>query len=151
MSDLEERRAAFGQFYQEMLPVLVDFVGKIGINPAHEVLNHAVEFAPWVANALDGMEVCDEDDRLWLLTRLGYFVGEYFAQKYKGCWYVEDRSASLSFARYVVGRFDGIKDAVIDPFEIAKEYVDSPLPRQLQDKLATMEKLELNRNSPTQG
>ena len=82
MSDLEKRRAAFGQFYQEMMPVLVDFVGKIGINPAHEVLNHAVEFT-----------------------------------------------------RYVVGRFDGFKDAVIDPFEIAREYVDSPVPRRFQDKL----------------
>lgn len=135
MSDLEKRRAAFGQFYQEMMPVLVDFVGKIGINPAHEVLNHAVEFAPFVANAIDRMEVRQEDDRIWLLTRLGYFVGEYFAQKYRGCWYVEDRPTSDNFTRYVVGRFDGFKDAVIDPFEIAREYVDSPVPRRFQDKL----------------
>jgi hypothetical protein len=85
---LEKRRAAFSQFYHELMPVLVDFVGKMGVSPAHEVLRHAEWFVPYLDRALQTMVVTNEQDRSWLLTRMGYFTGEYFVQKYSGCWYV---------------------------------------------------------------
>jgi len=83
--NLESRKAGFQQFYEELMPALVDFVGKMGIGPAHEVLRHAGQFAPLLGNALQSMTVANAEDRLWLLTRMSYFIGEYFSQKYGGC------------------------------------------------------------------
>ena len=102
MPTLEKRKAGFEQFYKELMPVVVDFVGKLGINPAHEVLKRADEFVPYLDRALQAMVVADEQDRAWLLTRMGYFIGEYFVQKHGGCWYVNEVQGSRYFGRYVV-------------------------------------------------
>lgn len=138
---LEKRKAGFDQFYQELMPVLVDFAGKLGINPAHEVLQHAGQFAPYFDQALQSMVVANEQERFWLLTRIGYFIGEYFAQKYAGCWYVNDIQGSRYFGRYVVGRFSRLSNprAALDPFLIAQAYVDAPVPRHLVKSLAEVD------------
>ena len=105
---LEQRQAELEDFYKGLLPALVDFVDRLGIRPAHEVLNHAQQFAPHVETALRDLPLADEDDRAWLLTRVAYFVGEFFVQKHQGCWYVNDVNdvkGSRYFAKYVVGRF----------------------------------------------
>ena len=81
MKVLEKRKAAFEEFHKELIPVLVDFVGKMGINPAHEVLEHAPQFASYLGQALQNMGVANEEDRAWLVTRMGYFVGEYFLHR----------------------------------------------------------------------
>jgi hypothetical protein len=130
---LEKRKAGFDVFYQELLPTLVDFVGKMGINPAHEVIKNATKFAPYLDSALQNMEVEDDQDRIWLLTRIGYFIGEYFAQQYGGRWYVNEKLDSRYFGRYVVGQFCSLSNPALalDPFEVAQEYVDSPFPRHL--------------------
>ncbi|WP_426321947.1 hypothetical protein [Pseudoduganella sp. R-43] len=140
MATLEKRKAGFNEFYGELMPVLVDFVGKLGIQPAHEVLNHAAQFAPYVEQALQDMLVADEGDRAWLLTRMGYWVGEYFVQEFGGCWFVNDIPGSRYFSRYVVGKFAKAKDQamMIDPFEIAASYVDTPPPRRLTALLAAV-------------
>jgi hypothetical protein len=138
---LEKRKAGFDQFYQELMPLLVDFAGKLGINPAHEVLKHADQFAPYFDQALESMVVANEQDRTWLLTRMGYFIGEYFVQKYGGCWYVSDIQGSRYFGRYVVGRFCRLNNPIplLDPFLIAQAYVDAPVPRHLVKSLAEVE------------
>jgi hypothetical protein len=138
---LEKRKAEFAQRYQELIPALVDFVEKLGIQPGHEVLKHAVEFAPPLERALRDMKVADDPDRVWLLARMGYFIGEYFAQKYAGAWYVNEIPGSRYYARYVVGRFAALNDPkpMIDPFEIARVYVDTPPPRTLTPLLAEVD------------
>ncbi|MGE8453063.1 MAG: hypothetical protein ACN6OP_21085 [Pseudomonadales bacterium] len=138
---LEKRKSEFDLFYKELIPALVEFVGRLGIQPAHGVLNHAVQYAPYLTSALRDMTVDDEQDRTWFLTRMGYFIGEYFAQKYGGCWYVNDAEGSRYFARFVVGRFAriGKPDVMIDPFEIAQAYVDVKAPRQLDALLSEVE------------
>jgi hypothetical protein len=62
-----------------------------------------------------------------LITRLGYFVGEYCVQKYSGCWFVDDLGGSRYFGRYVAGRFASVanESAMVDPFLVAQEYVDT--------------------------
>jgi hypothetical protein len=131
---LEKRKAGFEEFYQALIPSLVEFVGKMGISPAHEVLKHAVQFAPDLDRALQDMAVESDKDRSWLIIRMGYFVGEYFVQKYGGCWYVNEIQGSRYFARYVVGQFSKLGNAalMIDPFQVAQSYVDSPTPRKLE-------------------
>lgn len=137
---LERRKAGFDHFYSELMPVLVEFVDSLGIHPAHEVLNHAAQYVPHVQSALAQMVVADDDDRHWLLTRMVYFIGEYFVQQFGGCWYVSDIPDSRYFGRYVVGQFRTATTpgGMVEPFELAVRYIDSPLPRQLEPLLASI-------------
>lgn len=138
---VEKRKSEFEDFYKGLIPALVEFVDRLGVSPAHEVLNHAAQFASVVSAAVRELQVEDAQDRIWLITRIGYFVGEYFAQKYDGCWYVNDIEDSKYFSRYVVGRFRGFQKPtlMLDPFELAQACVDTPPPRQLEDVLAEVD------------
>ncbi|MGN8064571.1 hypothetical protein ACTJK4_23180 [Ralstonia sp. 22111] len=150
---LEKRRAGFQQFYQELMPVLVDFAEKLGISPAHEILRHADQFVPYLDKALQSMAVADAQDRSWLLTRMGYFIGEYFVQKYGGCWYVNDIQGSRYFGRYVVGRFARLNSStpMLDPFLVAQDYVDAPVPRYLEKCLTEVdvELVQVSKGNPS--
>lgn len=138
---LEKQNAGFDEFYENLMPVLVDFVEKLGIDPAAEVLRHAVQYAPVVGQALEQMAVVNDHDRSWLLTRTGYFVGEYFTQKYDGHWFVNEIPNSRYFGRYVVGQFAQLNNAalMLDPFQVAQAYVDTAIPRQLEPLLASID------------
>ncbi|MYM27194.1 hypothetical protein GTP58_02525 [Duganella sp. CY15W] len=87
---LKNRQNEFSAFYADLLPSLVDFIGRIGIQPAHEVLKTAVQFKALVSQATESFSIDSEEDRIWLVTRLGYYIGEYFVQKHSGCWYVNE-------------------------------------------------------------
>lgn len=134
---LERRREGFDTFYNELMPCLVDFVGTMGVQPAYMVLEQAAAYAPLLEVALQSMAVNNDEERTWLGARMGYFIGEYFVQKFGGCWMVNEIPESRYFARYVVGQFEGARNLamMIDPFEMAQEYVNAPLPRQLQPLL----------------
>ena len=136
-----ERQATLDHFYAELAPVLVDFSDALGLEPPQEVLTQAGHYLPYVEKALAEMAIADADDRSWLLLRMMYFVGEYFAQQYGGCWYVEETAGSRLFGRCVVGKFrqNAKGDLAIDPFEIASAYVDVPCPRQLSPLVAAAE------------
>lgn len=146
---LEKRKAGFDEFYEGLIPTLVDFVGKLGINPAHEVLKNAVQFAPYLDRALKNIDIVDDQDRVWLLTRMGYFIGEYFVQKFSGSWFVNGISGSRYFGRYVVGQFASLGNATVmlDPFEVAQVFVERPVPRQLDELLTEVERELSDRRS----
>lgn len=139
-AQLAARQANFTVFHQELAQVLVDFIGRIGIEPAAPVLKQAAQYVPLVEQALRDMAVADEADRTWLTARIAYFVGEVFVQQYDGCWYVNDAPGSPRHARYVVGKFATPAHAAmpVDPFELAQAYVAAPLPRGLATLLADM-------------
>lgn len=136
-----ERQATFDHFYAELAPVLVDFIDALGIEPPQEVLTQAGHYLPFVEKALADMAIADADDRGWLLVRMMYFVGEYFAQQYGGYWYVEETPGSRLFGRCVVGKFSKYAkgELAVDPFEIATAYVDGPCPRRLAPLVAAVE------------
>lgn len=87
------------------------------------------------------LDVVDEEDKAWLLARLGYFIGEYFTQKYSGAWYPNENPASRYFARYVVGKFSiaSQRELNLDPFMIAEAYINMPMPRALEPLLQEAE------------
>jgi len=134
---LDKRKEDFPAFYEQLIPSLVDFVGKMGISPAHEVLKNAPMFVPLLSTALQNLDVVDEQDKVWLLTRLGYFIGEYFTQKYSGAWYPNENPASRYFARYVVGKFNmnSERELNLDPFMLAEAYISAAMPRALEPLL----------------
>ena len=125
-------------FHAEMAPVLVEFIDVLGIEPPREVLTQAVQYLPYVERALRDMAIADADDRSWLLARMMYFIGEYFAQRYGGVWYVCEAPGSL-FGRCVVGKFTVPGATMIDPLEIAAAYVDLPCPRNLSELVGDIE------------
>jgi hypothetical protein len=124
---LQKRKDGFEEFYEQMMPTLVDFMKRLELEPSHEVLLQAEVFLPKLSQTLEPMKVEGPEDRIWLITRLGYFVGEYCVQKYSGCWFVNDIVDSSYFGRYVVGQFARLKNqnAMVDPFLVAQEYVDT--------------------------
>ena len=137
-AQLAARLAHFPMCHGELAEVLVDFIGRIGIQPAAPVLKQAVQYVPLVEQALRDMAVADEADRTWLTARIAYFAGEVFAQQYGGCWHVNDVPGSRLHARYVVWKFANTGKAamMVDPFELAQAYVAAPAPRSLAPLLA---------------
>ena len=83
----------------------MSFVERLGIQPAHEVLNNAAEYLPYIDAAMRTIAIRDESWQ-WVKSMLGYFIGEYFVQSYAGCWYVETRPESPHFCRTMVGGFE---------------------------------------------
>lgn len=134
-----ERQARFDLFHAELAPVLVDFIDALGIEPPREVLTQAVQYLPYVERALQDMAIADAEDRNWLLARMMYFIGEYFAQRYSGVWFVNETPGSPHFGRCVVGKFRLHGANQIDPFELASAYVDQPCPRDLSALVADVE------------
>ena len=137
--NLNRRKADFDAFYDGLLPELVEFAGHMGFDSPHLVLNEAPRFADGLDQALRDLAIESSGDRVWLLLRVGYFVGEYFVQTYGGYWFVNDIAGSRYFARYVVGGFRNISPstAMLDPFLIAQEFVDTPVPRSLSALIAS--------------
>jgi hypothetical protein len=136
-----EHQAKFDHFHAELAPVLIDFIDALGIEPAHEVLRQAGDYLPYVERALAEMAIADADDRNWLLVRMMYFIGEYFAQQYGGYWYVNQSADPHLVGRCVVGKFSHFANGalMVDPFDIASAYVDLPCPRPLGMLVAAVE------------
>ena len=130
--ELEERKQNLDAFLAERMPVLVEFCEMIGVKEPHVVLMAAEKVLPEISRFLE-MEEIGEEDQNWLISRVGYLIGEYFAQKFAGCWYLNSSPDTRFFLRYVVGKFDDrVKPSgEIDSFGIARDFVHTAAPRDL--------------------
>lgn len=130
---LARRIAEFETFRAERLPVLHEFCKALGFDQPHEVLIEPKKFLPLLDRGLQHA-VISEENRAWLVTRIGYYIGESLISLLGGYWLVDQDPSSPSFARYVVGDFscEGADTEVIDPFEIAQRYATTPAPRFLR-------------------
>lgn len=133
---LARRMAEFETFRAERLPVLHEFCKALGFDQPHEVLIEPNKFLPLLDRGLQHA-VISEENRVWLVTRIGYYIGEYLISLLGGYWLVDQDPLSPSFARYVVGDFScqGANTEVIDPFEIAQRYATTPEPRFLRQEI----------------
>jgi hypothetical protein len=118
---LAERKERFSTFFDERLSVLKDFMERLNLADPVLVAIKAENFLLPLDLFLKEQDV-DSDLRPWILTRLGYYIGELLVQKLNGIWFVNEIADSRYFARYVVGKFMGIsnKNAMIDPFLVAE-------------------------------
>jgi hypothetical protein len=137
---IDRRRAKLDKFLDERMPVLADFVERLELPDPPMVLVESEKYLPALDQWLRD-QVIEASDRGWVLTRLGYFAGEYLVQRLGGCWFLNDGPDTKYFARYVVGRFSGAanRNAMVDPFEIAAEVVDAPPGRSFMRLLRSVE------------
>jgi hypothetical protein len=131
---LARRRSNFHAFADERLEVLHDFAQRLELaNPAAIVVD-PLAFLPAISGWVRQQVADTEDDFIWLVTRLGYVIGECLIQRFGGGhWFVNDIPGSLYFAHYVVGRFPAPvnPDAMVSPTEAAAYLARLPAGRDL--------------------
>ena len=126
------RRAGLEVFVQESMPVLIDFMERLELPYPDMVLKEAEKYAaPLDAWMRD--QVIEPGNRIWILTRIGYFIGELLNQRLGGCWFLDEDAGSPYFLQYVVGQFTRLNNpnARIAPFALADYYVAQPPGRDL--------------------
>lgn len=122
--ELSRRREGFKAFLAERMPVLADFMQSLELSDPALVLVDAATFLAPLENWMKA-QVVQAEDRVWILTRLGYFIGEYLIQRRGGCWFLNELPDSKYFGKYVVGRFARARNsnAMVDPFVVANAYL----------------------------
>jgi hypothetical protein len=130
---IEERRKGLAPFVGESLPVLFDFLRVLGFDDPRSVTINAQPFVAGVDSWLRFQDVRSED-RIWIITRIAYLLGELFRQRYHGRWVLDEDAASVYFLQYVIGDFPPpLQRARISPAGLAANYVDAPSRRSLVD------------------
>ena len=131
--DIEERKKLFEAFRSERLPVLHEFSTNLGFENPHEILLLPEKYLGALDEWLSGQEITEEN-KIWLATRIGYYLGEYFVAKYDGSWSVCEVENSKYYGHYVVGEFTEFKDnAIFNPIEAAMELANQPINRSLMN------------------
>lgn len=139
-AELARRQQQFEPFLEERMPVLTDFISALELPDAALVLVDADQFLHPLSQCVQYEEIAAAD-RTWLLTRLGYFIGEWLVQRFGGCWFLDEIPESRYFLHYVVGQFTQLanRQTMLDPFQVAADLVDTPAPRELAQLLDEIE------------
>src|SRR4051794_440911 len=98
----ERRKATFDAFVSERLPVMADFAERLGLPEPTMIVNDPESYLPAI-DAFMRNQVVKPDDRIWIITRLMYIVGEVLIQRLGGIWLLSDIPDSKFFLKYVVG------------------------------------------------
>ena len=133
---IEKRKAELGKFVSGSFSVIVDFADKLGITDPHKVLmdiNCLEDFMFTKVHDFMKSQDIKQDDRIWIITRIGYLLGEYFKEKYSGYWTVNENKNSKQFGHYVIFAKSHKTNAMypIDVFSAAKEFIDQNPDRNL--------------------
>lgn len=130
----DKRLEKLSAFLSERMPVLADFAERLELQNAASIVIDPERFLPSIGLWMRNQVIADEDDRVWIVTRLGYFIGELLIQRMGGgAWFLNESPESRYFLDYVVGRFPGLQNpnALVNPFEVADAFVGSSPPRDL--------------------
>jgi len=132
-SIIEQRALAFPEVLAEMsgdLAELADFLvvpnyrfSKDGL----EALGQSLD--TFLSNA--DLAALDEDQRVWLHTRMMYLIGELLNERHGGHWLLQSDPGSDFFGRYVVGGFLDDPDRLVDPAAAAHNVLTADPPRDL--------------------
>jgi hypothetical protein len=87
-------------------------------------------------------QVITDEDRVWILARMAYFVGQVLIQRLGGEWLINEHPHSRFFLRYVIGRVPGVRspNATVDPFAVASAFLAEPPGRSLRAIVAEAER-----------
>ena len=139
---LAQRQATFAEFEAERTPALIGFIETLGIAPAKHVVDNAAAYLPHLSKVLRELRCETEREITVVSARVSEYIGEYFAQRFRGRWFVNDTPGSPTFARFVVGQFDVAPGSpvCIDPFQIGMAFARQPKPRELALLIADVER-----------
>lgn len=132
IAERDLRREEFERFIAERMPVLADFADALGLKQPTMIVAQPEHYLPSIDLFME-KQVIRPDDRNWILTRIGYFIGELLVDRLGGCWFLNEIADSRYFLRYVVGQFARVQNpnAMVDPFYVAVVFVDQPPGRRL--------------------
>lgn len=117
---LERRRAEFPQLVGELRPGIAELAEFLGVERAED-LERVVDAVDASLAGAD-LDAADEDQRVWLHTRLMYLAGELLVDRHGGYWFLEiDRDSPL-YLRYVV-QIGGDEGPVVNPAELAHRFL----------------------------
>ena len=137
---LDRRRGEFAVFLEEIEPVLSDFADRLGLpNPSSAATAPEKFLEPIDAFMKD--QIITNEDRIWILARLAYLIGQVLNQRLEGTWLLNENPNSLLFLRYVVGRFKRVKNpqATVAPFDVATAFLSQPQGRSLAGIISEVE------------
>ena len=136
---IERRRAGLDLFLQERMPVLAEFAEALQLSDPAQITEDPDACLPSVSAFIRDRTI-EDDDQNWILTRVGYLVGDVLVQRLGGAWFLNDVPDTRYFARYVVGRFSRAPRATVEPFEVAIALLSMPLGRDLVELVAEVER-----------
>jgi hypothetical protein len=139
-AELKRGRETFDDMVNDRLEMLPEFMEFVGFAEPEWVLNHADRYLPALDEWLTD-QVITEDDRYYLLQCLGYFIGEYFIQRYDGQWDLNDIPDSRFFGHVVVWGFSQLNKpgAMVEPFSVANDLTLMPPGRSLTRMISEVE------------
>lgn len=119
-------------FLEDRVQVLIDFATRLNLPEPESIVSDPLRHLAALSAFMED-QVVAEDDRIWILTRIGYFVGELLARRFRGRWFLNEIPDSRYFLHYVVGKFEHLKNphAMAAPFEVADYFVSLPPRRDL--------------------
>lgn len=143
---IKERKEKLDQFVQESHPVLVDFAERLNHPNPSAILKDQEELSYFLGMVGEFMqsEPVEEETQVWISVRIGYLIGEYLLQKYKGYWNVNENIDSPQYGHYVVfapSPSNDQKAYPVDPFEAANEFVNQEPDRDLISLIEEIEHL----------
>lgn len=132
-SIIEERERAFPDVLAEMpgdLAELADFLGVPNYRFTRDGLEALAQTASTFLSNADVGSI-DDEQRMWLHTRMMYLIGELLNERHGGHWTLQSDPGSDFYGRYVVGGFSKYPDRLVDPAEAAYEVLTEEPPRDL--------------------
>lgn len=141
--EVHARQHRLTDFAQEGEQLLLEFAQASQLESHASVLQKAKACAKLlqVVDAQLADAYLEEEDRTWLVPRLGYAIGQYFILDYNSNWGVNTQPDSPQYGHYVVlvpSPSDASKVYPVDPFEAAYEYVYQEPDRDLLSLLDEM-------------
>lgn len=130
----DRMREQFDLFLEERMPLLADFMERLGFNDPTLIVMDPEECLQTIDHFMKD-QIVGSDDRIWILTRIGCYIGDLLVHRFGGCWFLNEIPDSRYFLRYVVGMFTGARNqsAMVDPFYVADVYLCEPSGRSLSN------------------
>jgi len=132
-SIIEERIRAFPDLLAEMpgaLGELADFLGVPDYRFTRDGLEALAQaLSIFLSNA--DLGTIDDEQRIWLHTRIMYLIGELLSERHGAHWSLQSDPDSDFYGHYVVGGFRHDADRLADPAAAAYELLNEEPPRDL--------------------
>ncbi len=104
------RRAGIDAFLAERMPALTDFAQRLELRDPPMIVADPQRYVPSI-DAYIKDQVVTREDRIWILSRLGYLIGEVLVQRLSGRWVLNE----IPDSRYCLGEESG---RLVDPIPL---------------------------------